>query len=235
MLLNGHPSDLLLVTSGGPQGSVLGPILFIIFLNDIESGLTPTISKFVDDTKVGGKVLTKIVWKITQRDLNHIIEWLEKQQMSFNVDRCKVCTLGPENHHTFTTNRNPLQVMQREEDLRLTISSDFRHANHCKKALNKANTMLALKKRIFECTTPDMMLSCISPWLDLISNMQYISGLLITEGHCFTEEDSMAHQENYSNLQSPTLLGMTEATQCLCTGGNTPTSGYSLCLEVHGK
>ena len=160
VLLNGQPSDWLPVTSGVPQGSVLGPILFIIYINDLESGLKSTISKFADDTKVGGKALTKTDCEIIQKDLNHIIEWSEKWQMSFNVDKCKVMHIGSQNsNHTYIMNGRPLQAMQEEKDLGVTISSDLKHANHCKKAYNKANIMLGFIARNFECKTPDVMLS----------------------------------------------------------------------------
>ncbi len=77
---------------------------------------------------------------------------------------------------------NPLLVVKEESDLGVTISSDLKHANHCKNAYNKANIMLGFISRYFEYKTPEVMLSLYNSMVyDLSSSMPYISSLLITE------------------------------------------------------
>ena len=160
VLLNGKGSEWLPVTSGVPQGSVLGPILFIIYINDLEAGVISSISKFADDTKVGGKALTTKDCEILQQDLNKITQWSEKWQMSFNVDKCKVMHVGSRNpNFNYKMQGKPLQVVQEESDLGVTISSDLKHTRHCKTACKKANTMLGFIARNFEYKTPEVMLS----------------------------------------------------------------------------
>ena len=160
VLLNGEDSQWLPVSSGVPQGSVLGPILFIVYINDLEIGLKSTVSKFADDTKVGGKVLTTADCENIQRDLDRIVQWSEKWQMPFNVDKCKVMHVGPRNiKHTYNMAGRPLQVVQEESDLGITISNDLKPTKHCKLACKKANTMLGFIGRNFDCKTPEVMLT----------------------------------------------------------------------------
>ncbi len=61
-----------------PQGSVLGPILFIIYVNDLENELKSSISKLADDTKVGGKAFANSDCETIQNDLDKIVQWSEK-------------------------------------------------------------------------------------------------------------------------------------------------------------
>ena len=71
------------VTSGVPQGSVLGPLLFIIYINDLDLGLVSKISKFADDTKMGINADSDAAVKQLQEDLRKVGEWSKKWQMPF--------------------------------------------------------------------------------------------------------------------------------------------------------
>ncbi len=141
---------------------MLGPIVFIIYINDLEAGLKPSLSKFADDTKDGGRALTTAECEVIQKDLDQIIQWSKKWQMTFNVDKCKVMHFGSRNsNHTYYMRGNPLQVVKEDSHLGVTISSDLKHANHLKKkeAYNKANTIFRFISRNFEYKTPGVMLS----------------------------------------------------------------------------
>ena len=85
--------------SGVPQGSVLGLILFLIFINDIDSGLSSSVLIFADDTKVFSVIDSYVDGCGLQADLRNIEKWAKMWQMEFNVDKCKVvhygkCTTG---------------------------------------------------------------------------------------------------------------------------------------------
>ena len=82
------------VLSGIPQGSVLGPVLFLVFIDDLEEGLMSEVLKFADDTKIFGRVDSERDREVLQRDLDRLVQWSEKWQMKFNVDKCEVMHLG---------------------------------------------------------------------------------------------------------------------------------------------
>jgi len=73
------------VSSGLPRGSVLGPVLFLIFINDLDSALVSMTLKFADETKVLGKANSDKDREIIQQDLHTVLNWFYVWQMPFNT------------------------------------------------------------------------------------------------------------------------------------------------------
>ena len=94
VLIRGETSKWSEVTSGVPQGSVLGPLLFLIYINDLDSGIVSKLVKFADDTKIGGVANTVSAAKVIQNDLDSIQNWADTWQMTFNREKCKVLHTG---------------------------------------------------------------------------------------------------------------------------------------------
>lgn len=158
VVINGEASDWLHVSSGVPQGSVLGPLLFLIYINDLDCGITTKISKFADDTKIGGKALTTGDCEIIQKDLDNLSTWSDKWLLKFNRDKCKVMHVGFNNRkHNYNLQSQNLMKVEEEKDLGVLVKSDLKNGLQCLAASKKANTILGFIARNFQCKNPEVI------------------------------------------------------------------------------
>ena len=102
-ILNGETSDWLPVVRGVPQGSVLGPVMFLIYINDIDQNISGEMLKFADDTKVICPIENEEYGETLHAALNILMNWSNKWQMQFNIDKCKVVHFGYNNPYLENT------------------------------------------------------------------------------------------------------------------------------------
>jgi len=146
--MNGECSSWRQVTSGVPQGSVLGPVLFLIFINDLENGLYNFVFKFADDTKIADIVNSTVDRDLVQRDLEVVEDWSATWQMQFNTAKCKVMHVGHNNKkYYYLMNGHMLDSVLEERDLRILITADLKPSTQCQAAYSTANKVLGMISR----------------------------------------------------------------------------------------
>ena len=148
VVVDGEVSNWKSVLSGVPQGSVLGPILFLIYINDLDDSITSNVLKFADDTKLFRKVNTDGDKQHLQNDLDRLVKWSEKWQMLFNFGKCKCLHTGHRNLNVnYKMGDTVLGTTVKEKDLGVTISADMKVSEQCGIAASKGNKILGLIRR----------------------------------------------------------------------------------------
>ena len=145
------------VTSGVPQGSVLGPILFIIYINDFPLLLKNSCKMFADDAKLYGKVEDITDKESIQSDLQQCVQWANEWLMEFNKKKCKVIHFGTKNQHfDYHMDGYNLTHIEEEKDLGIIVSHDLKWNKQVTTSAKKANKMLGLIKNTFTYMNKEM-------------------------------------------------------------------------------
>ena len=148
----GSTSSSLPVTSGVPQGSILGPILFLLYVNDLPDAVcSSTIATFADDTKLFKRIASNTDSNKLQEDLNNLEQWTTSSNLAFNPTKCKVETISRKRSKLiktcYTMGDLQLEHCSHERDLGFWISTDLTWKKQVEAQSGKANKILGYVKR----------------------------------------------------------------------------------------
>ena len=183
--VNGKSSAVSDVSSGVPQGSVLGPILFLLYVCDAPHMVKNFLALFADDTKLYSILLDMdLSPEDLQEDVNNLSRWSERMLMSYNISKCHTLHLGSKNpHNTYILSKcdiineetskaeiHKLQSVNFEKDLGVIIDTKLSFNQHIDNKLLKAKQMLGIVRSTFKFINEDIFLrlykSIIRPHLE---------------------------------------------------------------------
>ena len=181
VIVNGTKSDPVPVVSGVPQGSVLGPLLFLILIGDIDQDVaTSFISSFADDTRVGHEISSKDDCRLLQQDLQAVFDWANANNMEFNSDkfehlRYSPCSTKMERHVYLADTGSPIEEKDSLRDLGVTLSNDGSFSMYIKEKAAKMKSKIGWVLRTFKTRE---LLPMMTLWKQLIlSDHDYCSQL----------------------------------------------------------
>jgi hypothetical protein len=222
VVLDGVSSFAAAILTGVPQGTVLGPLLFILFINDMKLCVTGSVIRFfADDTKILKHIYSMADKDILQDDLNSVVEWAKCNNMSLHEDKfellvhrhCPKSTLGD---HPFAqkydvSSGNMLYPTQTVKDLGVTVSADLSWTPHVNMIAERAGKVAAWVLSAFKTRDKATMMTlykslvrshleyCCPLWnCSKNKDIQLLEGIQQT----FTSKIDGLHHLNYWQSQS---------------------------------
>lgn len=205
--VNGTESSWAPVLSGIPQGSILGPVLFSLFINDMPNNVKSLISLFADDTKIHLPLTSDDSANQLQEDLQVLEAWSTAMQMRFHPKKCKVMHLGRTNTkkeyfmHTDDGDLHKLEETEVEKDLGVHTDNKLKFTDHCQIKINTANKVLRYIRHTFQYIDEQMFLllykALVRPHLEYAS--------CIWNPHLKYNIDSIERAQRRATKMIPTL------------------------------
>ena len=165
--VNGKKSKWLQVTSGIPQGSVLGPLLFLVYINDLPDKINSTVYMYADDTKLYREIKTIEDNEKLQDDLDELKKWSDLWLLKFHPDKCFSITIGNKYEYDFeyciTVDNQTYEMSKVEEikDIGVIIDSELKFGRHINSKIETANKILGIIRQSFMFLNCDIFIPLI--------------------------------------------------------------------------
>lgn len=212
---NGELSEFRPVISGVPQGSILGPVLFTIYVNDIPSEIESLISMYADDTKIYTAIISESSITSLKSDLRRLEAWAKRMQMKFHPAKCKVMHLGKTNPkatydmETADGKRHNLEETEVEKDLGVEVDNQLKFSKHIQSKVNKANKVLGCLRHTFKFMNKEIFTmlykSLVRPHLEYAS--------CIWSPHLKRDQDAIERVQRRATKLVPELKDLPYATR----------------------
>jgi hypothetical protein len=198
VLLDGHSSGSVLVTSGVPQGTVLGPLLFLIYINDLCNSVASSVRLYADDCVIYRVISNASDTLTLQEDLNTISSWCLKWDMQLNLDKCVYMNVSRLRtncfERTYKLGNHTLKKVNKFKYLGVFITSNLKWNDHIQFADQKANQMLGFIRRHFYNCDQQLKRKC---YMSLVRpHMEYAS--CVWDPHHITLSAKLESTQNRS-------------------------------------
>ena len=208
------------VSSGIPQGSILGPVLFTVFINDLPECVQSYCRVFADDTKIYNKTSDS---KVLQHDVDMLQEWSQKWCLFFNSLKCKVLYGGRNNTENVyfmdqDSNKVNVQKCETEKDLGVIFDGKLEFNAHIESVINKSNKIVGILRRTFSYLNKDTFLklykALVRPHLEYANVIWYpkykyqsvsIERVQRRATKLLPETQGMTYEQRLRYLQLPSL------------------------------
>ena len=218
--VDGELSSWRQVESGIPQGSVLGPLCFLVYVNDIPREINSPMKMFADDTKIYGEVSTTDKVMTLQKDLDAVARWTSVWQLPLNTAKCQSLHLGGRNTgHQYHIGDVLIEGVKEERDLGVIIDDKLTFHCHTGLVMKKANAVLAVIKKSFDCldmkTLPILYKTLVRPIIEYantvwgpiyIGDQKKIERIQRRATKLLPELSQLPYQERLKKLNLPSLM-----------------------------
>ena len=209
------------VMSGVPQGSVLAPIMFAIYVNDMDEGIDSYMNFFADDAKLLRKVKHSEDCEVLQKDLEKVWRWGKKWEMEFNIKKCSIMEFGRSKNRiigTYKLGDEEVKKVEYEKDLGVVITNNMSPDKHINKVIGETYSLIRSIKVAFAYMDGEMvkkiLVSMIRPKLEYAAtlwspstkkNIKKLERIQRAVTKLAPELSDLPYEERLQRLELPTL------------------------------